>query len=232
MKNARQVLRVTRWPLLFAAAAVAGIGLYALAFGASGSEPEPEAATVNSLSAESTANLSDAVEEALVQQVTFEELEAAKADYIACLERYGWEWVGLPSEGLRPTQMMFHGPGANGRPPEVLIVQMRATEVSCRAEVNLDDIETNYLLSVPPPTDAEIAALFQAMRDCIAEGGRPEQELPGVVTGVGYPTTEGIEITPEQETAFAQCGYALWAETGLAAPTGGGMPPDLGGIYD
>lgn len=225
MKDTHRALAFARWPLLFATAAVAGIGLYALAFGASHSQLEPGTVAVSSSSSAIPANPAQGAEGALVREVTLDELEAATGDYIACVERHGRSVsVSLPRQGLRRTQLIFHGTGDDGRPAEQMVVDHRVIDITCRTEAKLDEVGAAFALSQAPPSAAELESLFQAIRDCVAAGGRPDQEVPGIRLAFGYETTETIEVTPEQETAYFQCAYALWAETGLGPPALGGVP--------
>jgi hypothetical protein len=156
--------------------------------------------------------------------VSYEEVEEAIGEYLTCAEENGYIPHPWPGEGLRLTRPIVEIPNTADLANDeqgLAVGAAHKTLTECQRE-HMDDALTAWNVQVEP-SEAERLQVFEFMRRCVTEGGRPGTERPGGLGYATYPSGPQLDFTirGDQLRMWGDCAWALEAETGFRAP----LPP-------
>lgn len=148
--------------------------------------------------------------------VTIDEMNAASDRLAACGASFGYTPVILPGEGLRPTEVQFSVPDADGIPDGDTVAEANANLGDCRYG---QWSATHWIwdLQLLASTE-EISALYDAIEACVAGGGVPGGLQTSNFNIYANAPNRAIAVDEADMGAYRECASKLEAETGLQAP--------------
>jgi hypothetical protein len=152
---------------------------------------------------------------------SIEELEAATASYVECLEDAGATVALVPGRGLRQTRFTAAFPDADRAPDEAAFRSAQSKSTACD-ETHVETLRNAWTVGQPVPSAETLQDLADRMSSCLLQGGvaleRANARVGLAVFGTYSPSQPTVSAG-QNRFAYLECALHIEAETGLLSPS-------------